>query len=212
VLPEPALRRALHLVPLTSAGGPWTRALGYHLLQGPPPGGAPEDPPQPLWPGGPIRTGARFNLRGSFGSVYLASDPRTALDEVEAILERPGLPAMTMRTPPWVLFAVEGFLEKVLDLTQPAIQSRLGTSLAELTGDWRFSQALHLRGEGPLPPTQLLGQLAYESGRIGAIKYHSAKNIGQGFGFVVFSDRLHTRRAGFLEVYDPHERIRQRLP
>lgn len=119
---------------------------------------------------------------------------------------------MTMRTPPWVLFAVEGFLEKVLDLTEPAIQSRLGTSLAELTGDWRFSQALHSRGEGPLPPTQLLGKLAYESERIGAIRYHSAKNTGQGFGFVVFSDRLHVRQASFLEVYDPHGLIRQRIP
>jgi hypothetical protein len=136
----------------------------------------------------------------------------TALDEVGAVLERPDLAPVTMRTPPWTVFAVDGFLERVLDLTEPAIQASLGTSLAELTGDWRFSQSLYGRGEGPMPPTQLLGKFAQESGRIGAMKYHSAKNTGRGFGYVVFSDQLQSRRASFLEVYDPHELIRQRTP
>ena len=212
MLPDSELRAALRDVPLISVGGPWTRAIAYNLLQGPPPDGAPGDLPQPLWPGGPIRTGARFNPRGTFGSVYLASDPTTALDEVGAILERPELAPMTIRTPPWTVFAVEGFLEQVLDLTALGIQSRLGTSLAELTGDWRFSQALHRREEGPLPPTQLLGQLAYESGRIIAMKYHSAKNTGRGYGYVVFSERLRALRASFLDVYDPYGLIRQGLP
>lgn len=136
----------------------------------------------------------------------------TALDEVGAVLERPDLSPLTLRTPPWTVFAVDGFLERVLDLTEPVIQASLGTSVAELTGDWRFSQALYGRGEGPMPPTQLLGRLAQESGRIGAMKYHSAKNTGRGFGFVVFPDRLSSRGSSFLEVYDPHDLIRHRLP
>lgn len=142
----------------------------------------------------------------------MASDPVTALEEVGAVLDLPGLPPSTLRTPPWTVFAVEGFLQKVLDLTDPRIQGRLGTSLSELTGDWRYSQALFLKGEAPLPPTQLLGQIAYETGAIVGMKYHSAKNTGKGIGVVIFSDRLVKSRSSFLEVYDPHELIGQRVP
>jgi hypothetical protein len=67
-----------------------------------------------------------------------------------------------------------------LDLTNPDIQNRLGTSLAELTGDWLFSQDLHQQGMGPLPPTQLLAKIAHEKGTIVAIRYRSAKNIRTG--------------------------------
>jgi len=130
------------------------------------------------------------------------------LREVAALLTGIG----PFRTPPWVVFSVEGFLERVLDLTDPAIQSRLGTSLAELTGDWRYSQEIYIERRGPLPPTQLLGQVAHETGVIVAMRYHSAKNIGEGTGFVVFGDRLVPGRASFLEVYDPHGSIQQRLP
>jgi hypothetical protein len=145
---------------------------------------------------------------GGAGSIYLASDPVTGLREVAALLT--GIEPY--RTPPWVVFSVEGFLERVLDLTDPAIQSRLGTSLAELTGDWRYSQDIHSFRGGPVPPTQLLGRVAHETGIIVAMRYHSAKNIGDGFGLVVFGDRLVSGRASFLNVYDPHGLIRQRLP
>jgi hypothetical protein len=56
-----------------------------------------------------------------------------------------------IRTQPWVVFAVEGFLESVLDLTDPSVKKGLGASLAELTGDWRFSQELYLNPKG-VPP------------------------------------------------------------
>ena len=92
------------------------------------------------------------------------------------------------------------------------MKKRLGASLAELTGDWRFSQELYLSGKGPLPPTQLLGRIAYETGRFMAIKYHSARNVRTGCGYAVFADRLNRGKASFLEVYDPHELIRQHLP
>ncbi len=44
------------------------------------------------------------------------------------------------------------------------------------------------------------------------MKFDSAKNPGEGFNVVVFPDRLAISRASFLEVYDPHDLIRQRLP
>jgi len=83
----------------------------------------------------------------------------------------------------------------------------LGASLAELTGDWRFSQELYLSGKGPLPPTQLLGKIAYETGKFVAIIYHSVRNVRGGCGYAIFASG-----ASFLEVYDPHELIRQHLP
>jgi len=110
------------------------------------------------------------------------------------------------------VFAIEGAIEKVLDLTDHRVQTRLGTSFSELTGDWRFQQSRHLRGGGALAPTQLLGRIAYEAGSILGLKFDSAKNPGDGFNVVVFPDRLAISKASFLEVYDPHDLIRQRLP
>jgi RES domain-containing protein len=135
VHPEPALRDTVLDLPLLTVGGPWTRVIAYRLLQGPPPGAAPGGPPQPFWPGGPRLHGARFSPKGAFGSIYLASDPITALTEVGAVLENPSVPRTTLRTPPWTVFAVEGIVTGVLDLTDARNQERLGTSLSELTGE-----------------------------------------------------------------------------
>jgi hypothetical protein len=152
-------------------------------------------------------TGARFTPLGGFGSIYLASDAITALREVSAVFGE-----ATIRTPPWAVFAVEGFLERVLDLTEPDVQSRLGTSLAELTGDWVFSQELHKEGKGPLPPTQLVAKIAYEIGTVVAIRYRATRNIKTGVNLVVFADRLTPGQPSYLSVYDPSSLLRQRLP
>ena len=212
MLPEKELRNELLVVPLVAVTGPWTRALLHRLLHQAPPGAPAGSPPQPLWAGGPALRGARFTPKGAFESIYLASDPITALREVEAIFVNPHGPPVTIQTPPWTVFAVNGFLQPVLDLSDPAIQARLATSVAELTGDWRFSQAVHLAGEGPLPPTQLLGRAAFETARIAGIRYRSARRSGEGFNVVVFSDRLDATGAGFLEVFDPAGLIRQKFP
>jgi RES domain len=152
-------------------------------------------------------TGARFTPLGGFGSIYLAPDAVTALREVSAVFgER------TIRTPPWTVFAVEGFLQRVLDLTDPNVQSQLGTSLSELTGDWVLSQDLHREGKEPLPPTQALAKVAYDMGTITAIQYRSAKNIKTGINLVVFADRLALGEPSFLNVYDPSGLLKQRLP
>jgi len=44
------------------------------------------------------------------------------------------------------------------------------------------------------------------------MKFDSAKNPGESFNVVAFPDRLAIDRTSFLEVYDPHDLIRQRLP
>jgi hypothetical protein len=127
--------------------------------------------------------------------------------EVEAILRNPFGPPFTLRTPPWTIFSVDGVLVDMLDLTDSDIQTRLGTTLAELTGDWRVSQTM-----GEEPPTQLLGRLAHQSMTITGLIYVSTKNPTHGTGVAVFADRLIPDRPSFLEVIDPERRIYQRLP
>ena len=192
--------------------GPWTRALGYHLLQGPPPGTPLGNRPQPLWPGGAPLMGARFTPRGTFGSIYLASDAITALLEATVVLQHPHAPGFTLRTYPWTVFAVDGVVTDILDLSEPTVWPSLNTSLQELTGDWAYGQDQFLLGRGPLPPTQVLGQAAYNSGVIAGLKYPSAKNVGKGEGLVVFSDRLVPGGPSQLEVYDPNQLLKDRRP
>lgn len=124
--------------------------------------------------------GARFTPRGAFGSIYLASDPVTALLETTAVFQHSHAPAFTLRTYPWTVFAVDGVVANIVDLTDPNVWPSLGTNLQELTGDWAYGQEQYLLGHGPLPPTQMLGQAAYNGGVIAGMKYPSAKNMGKG--------------------------------
>jgi hypothetical protein len=139
----------------------------------------------------------------------LASSPDIALHEVAAVFQSAG---GHIRTPPWVLLAIEGAVDHVLDLTDDGVLRRLRTSVAELTGDWRFGQAKHEKRKGLLPPTQVLGEAAYQSGRIAGLLYHAAKKVGKGYGLVVFTERLASLNAGRLNLYDPHGLLQQALP
>lgn len=96
MLPEASLRDILSTAPLQDIPGPWSKAVAFRHLLGPPPGGELGDPPQPLWPHGAPRYGARFTPRGSFGTIYLASDHETALVERRLIHPfRPEQPLLT---------------------------------------------------------------------------------------------------------------------
>lgn len=198
MLPLLQLATALVNATLVSAHGPWSRAVGYRYLLGSPPGLA--GPPQPLWGGAAKIAGARFTPKGGFDSIYLAHDPITAFIEVSALVLLPGGP-VPVRTAPWVVVSVDRILNNLLDLTDAATLTALGTTLQEMTGTWATT---------PHPPTQLLGQLAYDSGRIAGIKYASAKHPG-GLNLVVFPDRIPIAASDFLEVYDPHGNLAQRL-
>lgn len=198
--------RLLPTLPRISIQGPWSRAVGFHLLQGPPPGAPPLSPPQPLWPNGPPRHGARFTPRGGFESAYLASDLVTALTEVGAVIQHPNAPPFNIATIPWTIIAVKGALTNIVDLTDTAIQNALGTSRQELTGDWAYDQS-----QGLTPPTHVLGVAAHQSGVILGLKYPSSKNAA-GTCVVVFTDRFQTNPSAYLEVYDPYGKLSQRLP
>lgn len=198
MLPLLQLAAALQSAVLVSAYGPWSRAIGYRHLLGPPPGKT--GPPQPLWGGAAKTAGARFTPTGSFDSIYLAHDPITAFIEVSALILLPGGP-VPVRSAPWVVISVDGILNNLLDLTDPTTLAALGATAQEMTATWAAT---------PHPPTQLLGRLAYDSGRIAGIKYASAKHPG-GINVMVFPDRISIATGNFLEVYDPHGNLAQRL-
>jgi hypothetical protein len=132
--------------------------------------------------------------------------------EVTLVLQVSSAAPFTVATPPWVVFAVDGVITEVLDLCDPQMWSPLSTTLQELTGDWAYSQQEYLRGRGPLPATQLLGQAAYDSGQITGLRYPSAKRPNAGNCLVVFADRLVGGGKSYLEVYDPSLVLQGRVP
>ena len=198
MLPLLQLAAALATVKLVSSHGPWSRATGYRYLLGPPPGLT--GPPQPLGGGAAKLAGARFTPQGGFDSIYLAHDPITAFIEVSALVQLPGGP-VPVRSAPWVVVSVDGIPTNLLDLNDPATLAALGTTAQEITGTWAAT---------PHPPTQLLGRLAYDSDRIAGIKYASTKHPG-GLNLVIFPDRISVAAGNYLEVYDPHGNLAQRI-
>lgn len=203
MLPREPLLQALTSLPLVTETGPWTRAVAQRYLAGPPPG-ATNNLPRPLWSGGAKLFGQRFTPKGSFDTAYLASDPVTALTEVQAILSGPN-GKIPLTTNPWVLVSLTGVVHQVLDLTSETVVSALGTSFAELSGAWAFVPGSRQA------PTQLLGEAAFTSKRIHGIKYHSAKNMGQGTCLAVFPDRLDPALER-VEVFDSSGNLVDRLP
>jgi RES domain-containing protein len=201
-----ALERVLLALPTRPVHGPWFRIVDYAALQGPPPGAEAGSPAQPLWPGGPKRHGARFTPRGRFDTIYLASDPVTAFLESNRGFLLPDGPMFPLRAGPTVVLTIDGVIADTLDLTEPSIQQQLGTTLAELTGDWRYTQRV-----GGIPPTQLLAGIAHETATIHALLYRSAKNPDQGTNLAVFTERFGSGGPCYLEVHDPSGRLYQRF-
>jgi hypothetical protein len=97
-------------------------------------------------------------------------------------------------------------------VTSPEAWDHLRTSESELTGNWRNGEGRYLRGDGLLPPTQLLGKVAYESHRVFGICYPSAKNTGRAVNLVVFPDRLQKGGTSYLQTLDLKGVLRARLP
>ncbi len=206
MLPEDQLRAALLTLPSITVPGPWARVVDYAALQGPTPGAPTGTPAQSLWSGGSLRSGGRFTPPGAFEALYLALDLITALIEAGEIFLTSEGPPLLPAAVPKAYFRVEGILTDVLDLTDPSVRAGAGTSPQELTGTWRYRQS-----HGELAPTQILGRLAYESGRFKGLQSISAKNSNTGRVLVVFTDRLGPPPS-FIEVRDPAGYLTKRLP
>lgn len=202
MLPEAGLKAALGQIEPTSVHGPFSRCVTFQNLASKP--GGPPIQPKPLWGLGSMVGGARFTPRGSFETVYLAGDPMTALAEASGIFVHPQAPAVTLQTRPWVFVTVRGILQSVLDLTDAAAVAAVGSNRQELTGAWRLAASGAAEA-----PTQLLGRVCHESGRVDAIRFFSSKNPPSGVCLGVFPDRL--SGVAFIEVFDPNGNLLQRL-
>ena len=204
MLPERQLRAALRKIAPVAIQGPFSRTVALHYLF-PKAATVPHVRPQPLWGLGSKRFGGRYTPKNSFETIYMAKDVVTALKEVQALISISSGPAFMIVTVPWVTVAIQGLLSSVLDLTQSANVEAVGSSYQELTGAWRW-----VPGQTGEPPTHLLGRLCHTSRRFDGISYPSSKNPPSGVCVAVFPDRL--RKPAYLEVYDPHGNVAQKLP
>ena len=155
---------------------------------------------------GATKEGQRFTPKGGMPTIYLADTLETAFAEanpVQAIV-RAVDPALAPPTPPGAYAAIRYHLDSVLDVTDPDVQAALGTDRAELMASWRTASS-----RGQVTPTQQLGQAAFDSGLVQALWYESVRAPG-AFCLAVFPDRLID--PAFLEVYDPTNRLQERLP
>jgi RES domain-containing protein len=142
----------------------------------------------------------RYHLQGGAPALYFAESPVTALVEVEQLLGSEGAMVLNKR-PPMILVNVDLSIPPgtVLDLTnEDGLCELLGTSLQELTGSWLLEDD---------PPTQRLGQAAYDSNKVVGIRYPSGKWRGTSLqrNIVVFRDRLnrYVQRGALLRPFDP---------
>src|SRR5205823_2103488 len=117
MLGEADLRRVVAALPVRAVHGPWFRVVDYTALQGAPSDDTAERKAQPLWAGGPRRRGARFTPRDSFDTIYLTSDPITAILESNRAFLPPHGPLFPLRAGPMVMLTIDGVIADALDLT-----------------------------------------------------------------------------------------------
>ncbi len=215
MLPYANLVAILPALPRISLSGPWYRAVAFDYLQGAPPGAPAGSPIQPLWPGGCHQKGVRFTPKAppaaAINGFYLATDEMTTMAEVAGVLRPPGSPVAIVFKP-LVLMSVLGVLTNLVDTTDPLVQAALGTNQQELTGNWAQAQAEYLAATGPMPPTQVLGQAAFNAGGIVGLIYESTKSATNGQGILVLTDRL-AAAGSYVELYnEPGGKLQQRIP
>lgn len=152
---------------------------------------------------GSLKFGGRYNPQQTFEALYLASDPVTALQEVNAVVQtESGL--LGVKGPPRILLSVDYKLQAILDICNPNNQSVLETTLDELTAPWRPANA-----QGQLASTQILGTAVYDLKSIEALKVPSAREP-KTYNVVIFVDRL--RANSSLRVYDDSGIINAQIP
>jgi hypothetical protein len=135
-----------------------------------------------------------------FETIYLAEDPHTAFLEFQhepLALMRDMDDELAVRLAVIATVAPHAELVpgEILDLTRREVRQALGTTLIELAAPWR-----NYPGPG-LPPTQVLGQEAYNSMLFQAIRFPSARNPG-GVCLAVFPDRFPPGGPAYLDLDD----------
>jgi hypothetical protein len=131
----------------------------------------------------------RFTRRGGPQTIYFGEDE----DVGSAETKRASLLGSFAKTSadPTVVFWAEALLpDAVLDLTDAAVVAALGSTDAEIYDpEWRDKH--------PISPSELIGQMAFSSGRFSAIKYWSVRSRMAGrdaFCLCIFKTRVQAPR------------------
>jgi RES domain-containing protein len=128
---------------------------------------------------GARRRGGRWNPPG-LPAVYGSTTEKIALDESKANDRYAGI----VNRSPRLLVAVEGKLERVVNLTLPKVRREFALTLAELGAeDWR-----KLMDSGRESLTQALGRAAFYAGASGLLVRSAA--CRDGVNGIVFPENL----------------------
>lgn len=141
----------------------------------------------PLSAIGAVQRGGRYNAPHAFPVLYSADSQLTALLEAEALFTTADGQLRGVPRDPDLILTMECNLERVLDLTVPALYNSLGTSREELVSTSPSRFILNARKEET--PTQQLGSACSYSGRISALKVPSAAHP-EGFCLDILLDSL----------------------
>jgi RES domain-containing protein len=151
VLPSGELAAALTEIEPIAVRGPFFRIVAFKYLDAVGRGAT------NILSGVPGRDrGGRYNPAGGFLTTYVAESAETAVSEGVRPFVGSGVVSALSR--PLVLLTVDGHLERVLDLLDPRVRTRVETDEAELVAPYLLDA---LRGE---TSTQRLGRMTYESG------------------------------------------------
>jgi RES domain-containing protein len=131
---------------------------------------------------GALLAGGRWNPIGEMKVVYLSQEPETATKEALEHFRYHALPVSNAL--PKVIVAVKVKIERLLDLTTPALSEDLPVSIPELLAeDWRALMSRNMESA-----SQAVGWAAYAAGFQG-MKVPS-KPDPTGTNFLVFPETL----------------------
>ncbi len=202
MLGEPECHRVLAQVPLAALSGPFHRFVDFWFVHNQLIAGR---TPSILSGLGARLFGGRFTPPNLFETLYVSTTAQTAQIEAEFPFLGSGVVSTLRPAKPFLHFGIDGHLSRVLDLTHPMVMATLGLAVGEIHAPWRFIQA-----SGGEAPTQTLGRLVYETGRIEAIFYASSKHKPDGRCLAILPERLSS--PSWIEISDETGRFRERIP
>ena len=155
---------------------------------------------------GALKTGGRYNAPGAFSLLYTANSRITAFKETQALFDTGDGQLLDVPRNPELVLTLELTLLCVLDLTDPDLCTRLGTSCEELVS--LTPSRFIVNAQGKTTPTQDLGTACYLTERISALKVPSAAH-SDGFCLDIFPERLFVGER--IAIRDEHHRLRDEI-
>lgn len=155
-------------------------------------------PVQPLYDLGPRASGQRYTPIGGARALYVAEHHTTSYVEATGMFSSVAALAQ-QHVQAQAHYQIRIRLDGILDLTISANQALLDTNVIDLTRSWEWPMAMGL--------PQILGELAFESGKFQAIRFPSSR-ITDAVNLVIFTERVVA--PSFVECTDTN--YPQRIP